>query len=194
MNSTHKYYNKNAEEYCLSTINLDMSDIYNKFLPLLPKGAKILDAGCGSGRDSKRFIDMGYEVVSFDASQKLVNWASQHTEQTVYKLNFEDMDFSGEFDGIWACASLLHVDRKKLQSVFCKFSKALKPNGVWYMSFKQGTSERQHKDRFFNDQTEESLKEVLVGIPDIKIIEMWPTNDRRPSCKDIWLNCLVRKR
>ena len=94
MNSTKIYYEKNAEEYCKATINIDMSNIYNKFLPFLPKGGRILDAGCGSGRDSKIFIDNGYKVLAFDASQELADRASHYIGQTVLELNFEDIECS----------------------------------------------------------------------------------------------------
>ncbi len=62
-----RYYEDNAEEYIRSTKDLDMSALYDQFLPHVPAGGLILDAGCGSGRDAKRFAEMGFRVEAIDA-------------------------------------------------------------------------------------------------------------------------------
>lgn len=68
MNQTITYYNQNAEEYFNKTVNVSMQALYDQFEAYLNPGDKILDLGCGSGRDSKYFLSKGYEVVSVDGS------------------------------------------------------------------------------------------------------------------------------
>ncbi|MCD8151513.1 MAG: class I SAM-dependent methyltransferase [Clostridiales bacterium] len=103
------YYDEHAEEYCAATIDADMSFCRDKFMACLPAGAHILDAGCGSGRDSKAFMDNGFAVTAMDASEKMCTEAKKLLRQDVLQISFEKMNFQNEFDGIWACASLLHV-------------------------------------------------------------------------------------
>lgn len=108
---TIEFYNKYAEEFYNATVSANMSETCNKFLKHVAPGGKILDAGCGSGRDSLYFIKRGYEVVSFDASEEMVRLSGELTGQQTLLMKFEDIDFKDEFDGIWACASLLHVPK-----------------------------------------------------------------------------------
>ena len=116
-NETLDYYNKNAQEFCQSTVNADMSVCYQMFEKYLPHGGKILDLGCGSGRDSKYFLSQGYEVVSVDGSEAICKCASEYLQRPVQCVRFEEMNFSQEFDGVWACASLLNVEKDKLSDV-----------------------------------------------------------------------------
>jgi len=107
------YYEAQAETYYRSTVGLDMSSIYPRFLSELSPGAHIADAGCGSGRDAKAFLERGYVVTAFDASPRMANLASAYTGQKCHVLRFQEMEFRREFDGIWACASLLHVPEER---------------------------------------------------------------------------------
>ena len=99
------YYNKNADSFFEGSINADMSEVRQRFLKYIPDGGKILDAGCGSGRDSKAFLDTGYDVVSFDASEEMCKRASKYIGKDVMNLRFEEISFDKEFDGRWACSS-----------------------------------------------------------------------------------------
>ena len=103
-----------------------MSPELPSFLKLLPKNGKILDAGCGSGRDSLFFKQQGYDVVSFDISKELVDLASRLIGQKVLHMSFGDLDFENEFHGIWASASLLHIPQEEMDDVLEKLSRALK--------------------------------------------------------------------
>ena len=130
------------EQYAESTAHLDMQKLYDRFEKYLSEGASVLDAGCGSGRDSKHFIEKGYTVTAFDASGIMCEYASKLTGQEVRKLTFQEMDYQDCFDGIWACASLLHVPEDELVSVIKKVIVALKPGGVLYASWKYGKGTR----------------------------------------------------
>jgi SAM-dependent methyltransferase len=159
--STTGYYDSHAAEFCENTVAVDVSALYVPFLRELPAGGRILDAGCGSGRDSREFLRRGYRVVSIDASREMVAATTKHTGQEALLLRFDALDFDSEFDGIWACGSLVHIARRDLNSVSTRLSRALKPNGVAYLSFKYGNSERMEGERFFNDLNETTLGTIL---------------------------------
>ncbi len=152
-----EYYDKNADSFFAGSINADMSDDRQRFLNYVPAGGRILDAGCGSGRDSKALLDAGYEVVAFDASSEMRKRASEYIGREVLDLRFEDISFDNEFDGIWASASLLHVPMDDLPDVMRKMRKALKVNGVIYASFKYGEGTTARGERLFSDFTEKSI-------------------------------------
>jgi SAM-dependent methyltransferase len=172
-----------------------MREVYAPFLAELPPQGRILDAGCGSGRDSLAFLKMGYSVVSMDASVEMVKAAETLTGQEVPLLRFDEITFSEEFDGIWACASLLHVARQDLSPVLGRLVRALRPGGVLYMSFKLGEAERLEEGRFFNDMTEASLEQLLETQPDLQVLKIWTSDDVRDERQGApkWLNVLVRR-
>ena len=161
------YYNINAVEFVKETVSIDMSELYDRFLPLLPAACNILDAGCGTGRDTKAFLERGYKVTAFDQSQAMVEAAQKLTNQNVSCLAFQDIDYVDTFDGIWACASLLHIPRHTLPAVFRKLRKALRDHGVIYASFKYGDFEGDRNGRFYHDLTESSLMEICRCLWDI---------------------------
>jgi SAM-dependent methyltransferase len=188
---TVAYYDRNAKAYCEGTLGVCMDRLYKPFLALVPAGGHILDAGCGSGRDAREFLRRGYTVTAIDASAGLARVAVA----PVTVLRFEDMDWEGRFDGVWACASLLHVRRTEIDGVFARFSRALWPGGVWYMSFKPGEAEEVRGGRLFSDYTEESLRELVGRHPLLEFVRVWVTGDVRPGqAGQRWLNALVRKK
>jgi SAM-dependent methyltransferase len=193
--STIGYYDAHAAEFCGNTVAVDVSALYVPFLLELPAGGRILDAGCGSGRDSLAFLKKGYRVVSMDASREMVAAATKHTGQQAMLLAFDAIDFDNEFDGIWACGSLVHIARQDLSSVLARFSRALKPNGVAYLSFKYGDSERMEGERFFDDLNETMLGNFLRGHPELEVVRVWITNDLRNygRGRQQVLNALVRR-
>ncbi|MBR4470818.1 MAG: class I SAM-dependent methyltransferase [Erysipelotrichaceae bacterium] len=191
MNNTINYYNKNAKDYFDSTVNADMSDVYQKFLKYLPKHAYILDIGCGSGRDSKFFLSQRYKVEAIDGSEELCQLASEYIGQKVNNIKFNELDYEDMFDGIWACASLLHVKKEEIEDVIRRLYKALKHNGVFYVSFKYGESDRIQGERYFNDMNESSVKELLKGF---EIMELWLSDDVRPERSDRWINIICEKK
>ena len=157
---TLAYYAKNARPFAEGTVGMDMSSLYGEFLPLLPKGGRILDAGCGSGRDALYFMRRGFEVTAFDASLEMAAAARKLLDRPVPVMAFLDVDWEAMFDGIWACASLLHVPRSQIDEVLRRLARALRPSGVLYASFKYGNTEEVRDGRFFNDYNETSLRSV----------------------------------
>ena len=132
---TIDYYNKNYYVFVESTQNVDFSDIQNMFMDLLPKEADILDFGCGSGRDAKCFLEHGYHVEAIDGSTELCRLASIYTGIEVRHMLFQELNEREKYDGIWACASILHLNKAELSGVFEKMSRALKKTGIIYTSF-----------------------------------------------------------
>ncbi len=189
-----EYYNKNADSFFVGSVAADMSDVQSRFLSYVPTGGRILDAGCGSGRDSRAFLDAGYNVVSFDASEEMCRRASEYIGKSVLNMRFEDVAYEAEFDGIWACASLLHVPVENLPEVLKKMRRALKPGGVLYASFKYGESTVFRGERQFSDFTEVSIV-PLFEQAGFEIVSNIVGSDSRSGREDEkWVNVIGKCR
>ena len=192
VNSTIEYYNRNAEAFAAGTISADMSVCLSRFLEYIEPGSRVLDAGCGSGRDSLYFLGKGYIVDAFDAAEEICKIASSNIGIDVKCLRFEDLSGEDEYDGIWACASLLHVKKKDLPEVFHKLNALLKNGGILYASFKYGTAEREKEGRHFSDLSEKELFD-LVTCAGMRILELFVTKDVRPGRgNEAWVNVIAK--
>ena len=188
------YYNKNADDYFISTVDVDVSSIQTIFLSYLNKGMHILDAGCGSGRDSKYFIEQGYIVTAFDASEVLADRASEYLGQLVQVSLFQNFHSEKSFDAIWACASLLHVPAIDLPIVFVNLADYLKKEGVFYCSFKYGDNDSEYQGRHFTNVNEDRINHFLKNTS-LLIKKLWITDDVRPERSDEkWLNLILVKK
>lgn len=193
INKTLNYYDQNADIFVQGTVSVDFKETQDKFLQAL-SGKKILDFGCGSGRDTKYFMESGLDVTAIDGSQKLCKRASEYTGIQVKHMMFQDLDEVDCYDGIWACSSILHLPKDELKAVFNKMGRALKPNGIIYTSFKYGDFEGERNGRFFTDFNLEIFKDFIKDVKDILIEESWITGDVRPGREEEkWLNLLLRK-
>ncbi|WP_312953050.1 class I SAM-dependent methyltransferase [Superficieibacter sp.] len=190
---TLNYYQQHAERFFNSTATVDMSSLYQPFLAALPVGGKILDAGCGSGRDAKAFKARGYAVDAFDASPEMVALATGYAGISVEQKTFQDLAEVNRYDGIWCCASLLHISQHDLPAVMQRLARALKPDGIWYVSFKYGAGERVHEGRHFTDLNEIALAKLVAPLGAVRIVSQWQTEDKRPDRHEQWLNALLRK-
>ena len=194
MNTTINYYNLNAKKFIENTLNADMHITQDRFLRLLAENRFILDFGCGSGRDTKYFLEKGYLVEATDGSSELCKLASAFTGIEVKEMLFQDLDASGKYEGIWACSSILHLPKKELLPVIRKMCDALKDNGVIYTSFKYGDFEGERNGRYFTDFTEDTFDKFIKVIPELTIEEAWITSDVRPGRgEEKWLNLILRK-
>ena len=194
MNQTIDYYNKNSEKFYKNTVHIDLSELYPKFLRHIPDNGTILDLGCGSGRDSLYFLEKGYIITSVDASEEMVRLSSELTGQKTQYLRMQDIEFKNEFNGIWACASLLHIDKKLTESVFNILCNALRDNGVLYASYKYGKGTSILGDRYYNNYDETSFAEVIDNVNNFEILTYWITKDLRPDRIDEkWLNVILKK-
>ena len=195
MNETLNYYNQNADAFIEGTRNADMSQHYRQFRKYLSPGCKLLDLGCGSGRDSAYFSSLGFLATAVDGSEELCKRVKETYGIDAVCTGFADLSFVEEFDAVWACASLLHVKKVELPGVLMKVSAALKPGGIFYASFKYGSGERIVNGRFFNDYTDNDLDTLLTPENRLTLLEYWITEDVRPDCSgQRWLNFIARKR
>ena len=194
--NTLDYYNKNSEEYFNSTLNVDMTNTYKEFLKLVPEGGKILDLGCGSGRDSMNFMKLGYEVTAVDGSKELAKKASALLGKEVIASTFEELELKEKFHGIWACASLLHIKREDLKTVLNNLYNNLDDNGVFYMSFKYGEKEYvDDKNRYFNCFTDESIISFINENTKYNILGIYITEDKLGRVNEVkWVNLICNKK
>ena len=190
---TKDYYNNNAQDFVDSTFMVDMQSLYQPFLNLLPDFGRILDLGCGSGRDALAFKNMGYQIEAIDYSAELVKQASELTGIEVRLQSFYDLDEIDTYNGIWACASLLHCERHRLVDVLQKMIQSLKSNGVIYMSFKYGDQDREKDGREFTDLNEQQAGELLNHFSQVSLAKQWISIDKRPDRTEQWLNLLWKK-
>jgi len=190
---TIDYYNQYADEFTQATLSVDMENLYRPFLAELPEGAYILDVGCGSGRDILAFKNKGYQVDAIDYSEELIKKASRLTGIPIKLKSFYEVDDYEAYDGIWACASLLHCERDRLIEVVGKLVNALKQNGVLYMSFKYGDSDREKDGRQFTDLNGAQAEVLLNQFEKVKQLKQWITIDQRPNRSEKWLNLIWKK-
>lgn len=192
--STHKYYNENALIFFESTINSDMSSLYEKFMKYLKPAVHILDLGCGSGRDSLYFKKKGFLVNAIDASVELAKLAEEHAGIKVQVLDMLEMDFEDQFDAIWASASILHIPKNKIDTILFKCYCALKDEGILYASFKHGDKEEVKEGRFFNFYDMDSFRDIMER-NNFEVLELWNSSDVRPGREnEMWTNGICRKR
>lgn len=192
--TTLNYYNQNADSFTQGTVSVDFSQVQDKFLERLNVGDYILDFGCGSGRDTKYFLKKGMVVDAIDGSVNLCKLASEYTGIKVQNILFQELDEQEKYDGIWACASILHLSKEELSVVLDKMIAALKKNGIIYTSFKYGDFEGERNGRYFIDFTVESFKEFIENVADVEIVEYWITGDvRQGRGEERWLNIILQK-
>lgn len=194
-----RFYEAGASAFFASSVAIDLSPIRKRFLRWVPAGGRVLDAGCGSGRDARAFHEASYDVEAFDASPALVALARAHTGLPVAVRRFEEVEDVDRFDGIWACASLLHVSPEALPDVFARLSRALVPGGALYASFKlgDGVTTRQvegEAPRMFTDFSPEGLRSFVEAHRTLEIAELWLSPDSRPNREgELWTNAILRR-
>ena len=194
IDKTLDYYNTNTSSFVESTQLVQMTEAWSRFTAKLPASSIILDFGCGSGRDTKYFLEHGYQVEAIDGSEKLCKVASAYTGITVKKQLFTELSEVQKFDAVWACSSILHASSAELVIIMKKIWTALKDNGIFYTSFKYGNFKGERNGRYFTDMTEESLSYLLTKVTGFNIEEQWITADVRPGREEEkWLNVILRK-
>lgn len=191
-----EYYNNNAKTYCEQTIVAKMQENYDRFLKHLSKGDYILDFGCGSGRDSKYFMENGYKVKAIDGSKEMCKLASRYINQKVSCIKFDELSDINTYDGIWACSSILHIEKEKLLDTFIKMIDALKVNGIIYTSFKIGDGYEVKDGKYYNYLTKREMVELLDKVGrNAKLIDYFETlpSTKREDKDTIWGNFIIKK-
>ena len=169
-NQTLEYYRNNCREFNDSTLKVDFRETQDRFLNELSASASILDFGCGSGRDTGYFLERGFKVTATDGSPEMCLLAAENTGHEIKQLLFQELDYYQEFDGIWACASI-----------------------IIYTSFKYGSFEGMRNGRYFTDFMEDDFRKFLQDNSKMHIADYWITADVRPGRSDEkWLNLFLR--
>ena len=191
---TLSYYNEQPDQFIRTTLEADMTEIRCRFTKHLGLNARILDFGCGSGRDTKAFLEAGYIVEAIDGSEELCKKAAAYTGIPVKQMLFSDLNEKDRYDGIWANASLLHLPKPELGDVLQKLEKAMRPQGILFASFKYGTFEGIRTGRYYTDFTRDTLKAFWEKTTTLKIFDEWITNDTLPGREELqWINILARR-
>jgi 2-polyprenyl-3-methyl-5-hydroxy-6-metoxy-1,4-benzoquinol methylase len=192
---TLQYYDQNASQFVSGTQMVDFTETQEKFIKKLKPNSCILDFGCGSGRDTKYFMNHGFQVETIDGSTELCKHATEFTGIPVKQMFFADLKEESKYDAIWACASILHLPKEKLKEVIGKMVTAIKKEGILYTSFKYGTFEGERNGRYFTDMTEDTFAELISENMELKIEEQWITSDvRKGRGAEKWLNLILRKK
>ena len=192
MNRTVEYYNNTAKEYFDSTSQVDLENLYERFLAYIPAGGSIMDLGCGSGRDVKWFRDHGYDAYGLDASEKLVKIACEKLQIPIELSTIEEWVADDPYDGIWCCASIMHLDDEAIEQFFSNLKDNLKPDGVLFMSVKSGIETGIDRyGRYFRDFEEDDIDELLARYPGLELKELWYTEDAFHRNDFRWLNVLI---
>jgi SAM-dependent methyltransferase len=192
VSATELYYEKHAAEYFERTVSANMSHLYERFLPALPVGGRILDVGCGSGRDLRAFTERGFHAIGIDASRALVEIAKSYSGAHCYVGRIEEIDYEKGFDGIWACASLVHFPRQMLLGVLRRLNRTLVPMGVMFASVQEGKDERTGGDgRFFTFYRRSEFVGVIHEAG-FKVLDAWKSEDALPRRRQArWINVLA---
>ena len=187
------YYNKYAAKIFEDTVNLDMEKLRSEFLRYLEPGDTILDLGCGSGRDSLAFYELGYDVTPLDASAEMCNLAEIHTGLEVLQMRYEDMEFDDVFDGVWGCGALIHVPEKEWGGILEKIVDAMCQGGVLFLSFRDGDFEGFQGEQYFCDCKEEKLERILEKTRRLEVKKTWVSCDGNRNSDGRWVNVLAKK-
>lgn len=193
---TLNYYDNNAEEFVNNTFSVDTTQTIAGFVKNIRVGGEILDVGCGSGRDSKYFLELGYKVTAFDASKEIANIASDKINHPVLHLQVQEMNWENKFDGVWAMASLLHLPKDEIPNAIQKCITSLKEGGTFFASFKSGEGESfDNKGRYFSYFSIEELNTIMETFPEIDKFKVTYSGTEDALKRDVtWINISATKK
>lgn len=147
---TLRFYANNAATYAQHRTRPTLERL-ETFLAALPAGARILELGCGNGMDAQYMLAQGFDVDATDGTPELVAEAHKRVGERARMMRFEEIDATEAYDGVWACASLLHVPAADLSDILSRIRRAMSPGGVFVASFKAGTGDgRDAMGRYYN--------------------------------------------
>ena len=200
MDRTLSFYNSNASSFIERTVAADVGTLRERFIKYIPQNGYVLDFGCGSGRDTKCFLEAGFKVDAVDGSEELCTAASEYSSVKVQCMDFFELDAKEQYDGIWACASVLHVEKSRIPKLLEVLYRALKKGGVLYLSFKYGDHDGFRDGRHFTDLNETGFSELLDSLycesvtrDEFELVDEWKSEDVRGGKNVEWLNVILRK-
>ena len=190
--TTLSWYRENAIQYAEETRNSLVLDALWEFLSRMKEGGTILDYGSGSGRDSAYFLDKGFSVDSLDGSAEMKAQAERLFGIKVKLSSFLSLEEKDKYDGIWAQASILHLEEHDLRVALTLIERALKRDGVFYSSFRKGEEDGYEKGRWFTNMTERRFLSFLPA--KLYVEKIWESQDVRPGVNRTWLSIICRKK
>ena len=191
---TLAYYNREAEAYIRETAGLDMTPHLERFARLIPPGGHILDLGCGSGRDSRWFLDNGFTVTAMEPSPEIARRASRYLDREVKTECAQQLTAHDDYDGIWACASLLHIPTSQMPDTLGRIAAALKPGGTLYISIRNGESGIwDQRGRYITPIPFSRFSSMVTAVPGLTITTSYESHSVAAGGHDTWLNLLVQK-
>ncbi len=198
MNNTEKtikFYNERASYFVPKWLAINPAVFQDEFLTYIKPGGIILDLGCGSGRDSKVFLERGYEVIAMDGAPKMCEMASSYIGRPVFCSTFQDYEPDRMLDGIWARAAFIHLEKTELIKIMKKLAMKLNQGGCFYTTFLYGTFTGERNGLFFADQDEESLQTIVNAVPELTLQKQVISASYRPGQETVkWLHAgLVKK-
>ena len=190
--TTLSWYSDNAIQYAEETRNSLVLDALWEFLSRMKEGGTILDYGSGSGRDSAFFLDKGFSVDSLDGSAEMKAQAERLFGIKVKLASFLSLEEKDKYDGIWAQASILHLEEHDLRVALTLIERALKRDGVFYSSFRKGEEDGYEKGRWYTNMTERRFLSFLPA--SLYVEKIWESQDVRPGVSRTWLSIICRKK
>ena len=197
---TIQAYNKIVQQYICNTKNLYPAGI-DTFMRLVEKGGRILDMGCGWGKDAKILVQAGFSVLGIDLSPEMIMAAKNYAPEVKFQImDIENMDVSvADYDGVWANASLLHISKEKIKLVLRKINEILKDDGIFYLSLKQGEGEVVKRDqrygtvdKFWSFFSKNEIEEILINCG-FTIIEVITEDIGNNYQTHKWMHLYVQK-
>lgn len=190
--TTLSWYRENAIQYAEETRNSLVLDALWEFLSRMKEGGTILDYGSGSGRDSAYFINKGFSVDSLDGSAEMKAQAERLFGIKVKLASFLSLEEKDKYDGIWAQASILHLEEHDLRVALTLIERALKRDGVFYSSFRKGEEDGYENGRWYTNMTERRFLSFLPA--SLYVEKIWESQDVRPGVSRTWLSIICRKK
>ena len=184
--STNRFYEDHAVEYFSWTFGAQTQFVLDRFLSHLPAKAPI------SGRDLKFFLSRGHCALGIDASTALVQMAAQHSGAPCEVARIESISYEDRFDGIWACASLLHLPRDAFRPALRCLNRALKRGGTLFMAVQEGQGEAILPDgRLYVYYSEDDIRKSLDAAG-LAVDELWTTrNSAEAVHQPVWINVIA---
>lgn len=191
---TAEFYRTRAEEWAASHSG-GSSTAVDPFLDRLAPGARILDLGCGEGRDSERMIERGFSVEPSDGSAEMAALASRRLGFDVPVMRFDELAARNAFDAVWANAALHHVPLEQLPATLAKIHRALVPGGLHYASYKGGDGAgRDQFGRFYSYVAVAELKAAYRAAGEWAELAIESQDgDSFGGALTLWHRVLVRK-
>ena len=196
LDATLRYYDSVADLFWEGTRDHDVSQNYAALLRAIGdrKGLKILDLGCGPGRDLIWFKGAGHEAVGLDGSPVFAEQARQRSGCEVWTQDFLELDLpAAHFDGVFANASLLHVPKSDIPRVLLQIFDCLKPNGAFLASIPRGNDEESFSEGRFRILHSDETWLALVPEAGFEPIEHYWRPDGLPRDQQPWLASVWRR-